>query len=256
MAYASAKSMRPNTIPVIDITPLREGADPAEVAAQLHAASQSLGFIYVKGHGIPAEVIAAARAAALRFFQSPAADKASVSVSAQHRGWLQPGGAKMQDHAKVDLKESFIWGLQGPDGKSLSDHSLRGNNQWPAHIPELEQHALAYFEHAHEVARHLMRGFAAGLNLADDFFLKTCQQPLSRASFVYYPAQPEDCDEDQFGVGPHTDFGVLTVLCQDDTGGLQVQDVNGDWIHAPPIEDATSGGQFIGPRALIVGVSV
>ena len=42
--------------------------------------------------------------------------------------------------------------------------------------------------------------------------------------------------DEQFGVGPHTDFGVLTVLCQDNVGGLQVKDINGDWIHAPPIE--------------------
>ena len=40
---------------------------------------------------------------------------------------------------------------------------------------------------------------------------------------------------DQFGVGPHTDFGVLTVLCQDDVGGLQVQDAAGEWVNAPPI---------------------
>ena len=50
------------------------------------------------------------------------------------------------------------------------------------------------------------------------------------------PAQPEELGEEQFGVGPHTDFGVLTVLCQDSVGGLQVQDINGEWIHAPPID--------------------
>ena len=59
---------------------------------------------------------------------------------------------------------------------------------------------------------------------------------MSRAAYVYYPAQPSDMGEGQFGVGPHTDFGVLTVLCQDSVGGLQVEDVNGDWIQAPPIE--------------------
>jgi len=81
----------------------------------------------------------------------------------------------------------------------------------------------------------LMRGFARGLGLAPDFFLKTSGRPLSRASFVYYPAQPEAMGSEQFGVGPHTDFGVLTVLCQDDVGGLQVEDVNGEWLHAPPV---------------------
>jgi isopenicillin N synthase-like dioxygenase len=97
---------------------------------------------------------------------------------------------------------------------------------------------MGYFRQAHEVAHHLMRGFALGLGLEDDFFLRSSSTPLSRASFVYYPQQPEDMGEDQFGVGPHTDFGMLTVLCQDSVGGLQVEDINGDWIHAPPIDGA------------------
>ncbi len=142
----------------------------------------------------------------------------------------------MADGAKADLKESFIWGQQDADGHCLHDHPLRGKNQWPAFVPSLQEAALSYFDKAHEVARLLMRGFALGMNLDEQFFMRTCDKPMSRASFVYYPAQPEDSGEQQFGVGPHTDFGVLTVLCQDNTGGLQVQDVNGDWIHAPPIE--------------------
>ena len=41
--------------------------------------------------------------------------------------------------------------------------------------------------------------------------------------------------ETRFGVGPHTDFGCLTVLSQDDVGGLQVLDAGGDWVTAHPI---------------------
>lgn len=170
------------------------------------------------------------------FFRSAEADKQTVSVSARHRGWIGRGGARMDDDAKADLKESFVWGYQDANGVTPQDHPLRGPNQWPAFAPDLQARAMDYFHHAHDVARHLMRGFALGLDLPEDFFLRTCSRPLSRASFVYYPAQPGEMGADQFGVGPHTDFGVLTVLCQDAVGGLQVQDVNGDWIHAPPIE--------------------
>jgi len=236
MAYASAKTMQPDAIPVIDISSLRDGSNTQQVAAQLHAASQELGFIYVKGHGIAESQILAARNAAFEFFRATAVQKESLLVSDRHRGWLKPGAAKMDDDAKVDLKESFIWGLQDSNGHTIEDHPLRGANKWPDFVPGLESAAMDYYHSAHEVARHLMRGFAIGLNLDAEFFLKTCSKPLSRASFVYYPAQPAECGTEQFGVGPHTDFGVLTVLCQDDTGGLQVQDVHGDWIHAPPIE--------------------
>jgi len=192
MPYATAKSLRPDAIPVIDIAALRDGTDVKAVSAALHSASQGLGFIYIKGHGIPESTLESARRVAFEFFRQTDRAKASVSVSPQHRGWLKPGGAKMGDEAKTDLKESFIWGQQDSQGRSLNDHPLRGANRWPEEFPEFEAAAMAYFDHAHRVANYLMQGFA--------------------------------------------DFGVLTVLCQDDTGGLQVEDINGEWIHAPPVE--------------------
>ena len=235
MSYAKAKTLDQSLIPVVDIQPLRDGSDPKGVAKLLHEASQKLGFIYIKGHGIPEEVIDSARAGAYEFFGQTESVKAAVKVTAKHRGWLGQGGAKMKDGAKADLKESFIWGHEDDD-RALMDHDLRGENIWPAELPHMSQQAMAYFQHAHKVAHHLMRGFALGLDLDEDFFLKTASRPLSRASYVYYPAQPADLGSSQFGVGPHTDFGVLTVLCQDSVGGLQVEDASGDWIQAPPIE--------------------
>ncbi|MEM9428389.1 MAG: 2-oxoglutarate and iron-dependent oxygenase domain-containing protein [Pseudomonadota bacterium] len=243
MTYATAKTLDADLIPVIDITALRAG-DSVEVASALHSASQGLGFIYITGHGIPEAKIDAARSAAFAFFRADDAEKETVRVSKSHRGWLSQGGAKMQDDAKADLKESFIWGWQAADGAPADDHPLRGENRWPAFLPGLETAAMDYFVAAHEVAHHLMRGFALGLSLPPDFFLRSTDKPLSRASFVYYPAQSADMGADQFGVGPHTDFGVLTVLCQDDVGGLQVQTVDGDWVQAPPI-----------PGSLIVNVA-
>ena len=235
MSYAEAKILDQSLIPVVDIQPLRDGSDPKGVAKLLHEASQKLGFIYIKGHGIPEEVIDSARAGAYEFFGQTESVKADVKVTAKHRGWLGQGGAKMKDGAKADLKESFIWGHEDDD-RALMDHDLRGENIWPVELPHMSQEAMSYFQHAHKVAHHLMRGFALGLDLDEDFFLKTASRPLSRASYVYYPAQPADLGSSQFGVGPHTDFGVLTVLCQDSVGGLQVEDASGDWIQAPPIE--------------------
>ena len=236
MGYSQARQMDADQIPVVDITPLRDGSDPLSVARALHAASTGLGFIYIKGHGIPEDVIANCRMSAYEFFHADPALKETVRVSSKHRGWLGQGGAKMQDEAKADLKESFIWGYQDANGQTPEDHPLRGPNQWPDFLPDLQTSAMAYFEHAHGVAHYLMQGFAIGLGLEPDFFLRTASRPLSRASFVFYPPQPAEMGQNQFGVGPHTDFGVLTVLCQDSVGGLQVQDSNGEWVEAPPIE--------------------
>lgn len=236
MNYASAEIVPVDRIPVVDITGLRNGTDRAGVARALIAASRNPGFIYIRGHGIPDDLIAAARTAAFKFFHLEEAEKETVRVTKSHRGWLSQGGAKMEDGAKPDLKESFIWGFEDDDGATPMDHALRGPNRWPNAVPEMRDLAMRYFEEAHKVARDLMRGFALGLELAEGFFLQSCDVPLSRASFVWYPQQDASLGADQFGVGPHTDFGVLTVLCQDDVGGLQVQDISGTWIEAPPIE--------------------
>lgn len=235
MAYAKAYELDQSIIPVIDIGPLRDGSDPMGVARQLNRASRDVGFIYVSNHGIDDMLLKAARETALAFFHLPEDAKRRVAVSDKHRGFLGRGGARMQDDAKPDLKESFIFGYEDADGVTPDDHPLRGANRWPSHLPALRHQAMAYFEAAHGVAHHLMRGFALGLDQPEDCFLGTMSAPMSRASFVYYPAQDADMGADQFGVGPHTDFGVLTVLCQDDVGGLQVQDLQGNWVAAPPI---------------------
>jgi len=237
MSYAHAKTLDVEMIPIIDISPLRDGTNSMLVAKQLHKAGKGLGFIYIKGHGIPDEAIKLLRKDGLEFFRSEYDTKEVVKVSLKHRGWLGYGGAKMKDNAKADLKESFIWGYQDSDGVSAEDHPLRGQNQWPGFVPSLEATAMSYFSSADALARNLLKGFALGLNLSEDFFIKTSSNPLSRASLVYYPSQPKDFGDDQFGVSAHTDFGVLTLLCQDDVGGLQIQDINGDWFHAPPIEN-------------------
>ncbi len=237
MAHRAATAMRADFIPVIDIGPLRDGSDPGAVGRALHEASREAGFLYVRNHGLDADALGDARAEALAFFRAPAETKDAVRVSGAHRGWLAAGGATMDKRVRPDLKESFIWGYEDAEGDTPRDHPLRGANRWPQDRPAFRAAATRWFEGAHALAAHLMRGFALGLDLPEDFFLRSCERPLSRASFVYYPPQPDSAGADQFGVGPHTDFGVLTVLGQDDIGGLQVQDPAGRWVAAPPIAD-------------------
>ena len=235
MNKASVKELDLDKIPIIDIGSLRDNSDPYSVAIQLYDASTGLGFIYIKNHGIPQKKIDALRGDGLTFFRSSRENKELVSVSERHRGWLGYGGAKMKDDAKPDLKESFIWGYEYQSGE-VEDHPIRGENKWPSFIPNFKENALNYFDSADSLAKTLLEGFAIGLNLKRDFFIKNATCPLSRASLVYYPDQPKKLGDNQFGVSAHTDFGVLTVLCQDSVGGLQIQDSSGEWFHAPPIE--------------------
>ena len=236
MSNSIIKFIDKERVPVIDIKKINTASDKIKIAKELYRASTDLGFIYIKNHDISENLINDLRADGLNFFRSSTDDKSKVLITKKHRGWLGFGGAKMGDKAKPDLKESFIWGYQYDDGSLPDDHQLRGANKWPEFLPSLQQNAMSYFHQINELAKNLLTCFAMGLNLKENFFIRNCNAPLSRASLVYYPDQPKEMGELQFGVSEHTDFGLLTILCQDSVGGLQIKGLDGQWFHAPPIE--------------------
>ena len=104
-------------------------------------------------------------------------------------------------------------------------------------MPALRDCVYPYFEAASACAEDLLRGFALGAGLDPEHFIRLRDRPVSRGSLQYYPPQPDGAAADQFGVAPHTDFGVLTVLCQDEIGGLEIRQRNGEWAAMPPIPD-------------------
>jgi isopenicillin N synthase-like dioxygenase len=115
------------------------------------------------------------------------------------------------------------------------DRSLIGPNTWPDDMPELRRALYGYYEEVIACARDLLRAFALALDLPADFFADKFDCPLARGSAIYYPPQPPGLGEAQFGVGPHSDYGCLTLLWQDDSGGLQVQGRSGAWVMAHPL---------------------
>ena len=235
---------------MVDIAPLRDGTDSAAVGAELARAATEVGFLYVRNHGVDPGLVERARGTALEFFRLPEEAKREAGTNRFHHGYLKPGSTKMYDDARLDLKESFNWGIEldsesggdpngepghGPNADAMPANPLLGPNVWPAAMPELKTCVYPYFEAASACAEDLLRGFALGAGLDADHFIRLRDRPVSRGSLQYYPPQPEGAEEDQFGVAPHTDFGVLTVLCQDRIGGLQIQRRNGEWAAMPPI---------------------
>jgi len=239
VSYASATSIDAKAIPVVDIAPL-QGDDRAAIAAVgqgLLEAAERVGFFYVRNHAVPQALVDRVYALSRRFFALSMEAKQSVRIDARHRGFLAIGEARMYDKARIDLKESFIWGPElGPDDPDVAaGKPLMGPNQWPADLPELAPTLMAYSAAVMDCGRSLLRGFAVSLDLDPDFFRDRFLKPLARCSLIYYPPQPPDTGTEQFGVAPHTDYGGLTLLSQDDTGGLQVRARSGEWATAPPI---------------------
>ncbi len=232
--YAAARRLPLADIPVVDLS-----ADPAEMQRSLYRAVTGIGFFYLVGHGIAEETMERAFAVAQAFFALPEADKATVRVNQQQRGWMAGGLARLEGSRTHDLKEVFFWGREvSPDDPDLrAGLPLVAMNQWPDQVfPDLKRDLLPYYRTALTVGRRVLAAIAAGLGCPKPFFDAFYDRPLARGQLVYYPpSQADDEAAGRFGVAPHSDFGVLTLLLQDNRGGLQVRNLSGEWIEAPPI---------------------
>ena len=106
-AMTFVRTVTEDQIPVVDITALVRGETDTDVGKSLHQASSNLGFIYVKGHGLEAQLLRDLRHMGMEFFRLPAEEKSRVNATHNHRGWLGPGQSKMDDSLLPDLKESL-----------------------------------------------------------------------------------------------------------------------------------------------------
>ena len=139
---------------------------------------------------------------------------------------------------KPDHKEFFQIGLDLPldDPDVAAGQPLRGPNIFPDQPPGFRPAFQALYQGIAEAGDLLLQGVALSLGAPRDFFRPHYIKPLQRTQAVWYPRQSFDLGEDQFGVAPHTDFGLITLLWQDNSGGLEVLHRSGDWIAAPPVE--------------------
>lgn len=227
-------------LPLIDMTGVREGdrASIQRVGEAIRRACSETGFFYIVNHGVPQAVIDGAMGAAKTFFAQPLEVKRQVAVNKRHRGWHALGGALMYEATKPDHKEFFSIGLELPedDPSVLAGEALRGPNQWPAFMPELRAALDLYYAEIGKAGADLLQAVAVGLGIEQDFFVGKYTKPLQRTQMVYYPPHPPSAEADQFGVAPHTDYGCITLLYQDNSGGLQVRELaNNSWIDATPI---------------------
>lgn len=226
MDYAAAQETSASDIPIIDIAPLMQGGGIAPVSDAIHEAATRVGFFYIAGHGIAPELMAQAFAVVRDFFDQPETVKASAAVDTDQRGWMATGMATMQGAKTHDLKEVFFWG----------NPEVPPANRWPTDYPRLQAELLPYYEAVCGIGDAVLRAVAHGFKVSEDSFASAYRKPMARGQLVYYPpSTPGDEAEQRFGVAPHTDFGVLTFLLQDDNGGLQVRRRDGTWIEAPPV---------------------
>jgi isopenicillin N synthase-like dioxygenase len=230
-----------SAIPVLDLRRADGGADALRaLAADLRRAAIEVGFFALTGHGVERATVDAVFAAAQDFFAQPLEAKQALTVDARHRGFLRVGEAVMAGAKRPDLKESFLFGMDLPesDPDVAAGKPLMGPNRWPPALPQMQAAADRYMAAIERCGQRLLRVFAVALDLPEDHFRPLFEKPLARGSLLYYPPQPAELGPDQYGVSPHTDYGALTFVSQDSTGGLQIRNRAGAWVTAPPDPDA------------------
>lgn len=242
-AYARAQTVDVSAIPIIDFAPFLAGdADTKRtVAKQIGAACETVGFLYLTGHGVPDALIDGVFAENRRFFSQSFDDRMKTAATLEHwRGYVPSklegeggatGGSIETFRAMLDL----AW--EDPDVKA--GKPLHLPNKWPGHLPGFQTTVRAYIDAMLDLGAKLRAAFALALDLPEGYFEPFYQKPLIQLSLLHY-RPPKSLAEDDFeiGAGEHQDTGAFTILMQDDTGGLEVGHKDLGWIAAPPVKGA------------------
>ena len=231
----------PTELPVIDLS---AADDPARVDAfrrALHSAAHHVGFFQLVGHGIEPEESDALLDLVRRFFALPEAERLALSNldSPHFRGYTRIGheltGGRSDWRDQLDVAPELPPLVLGPHDPAYL--WLQGPNLWPESLPELREGILAWQDRlaavAHRLLQELLVSLGAPRGLFDAAF---AEKPHLHTKLVRYPGRAPDGSEQ--GVGWHKDYGFLTLLLQDEHGGLEVQGEHGGVIHVDPLRGA------------------
>lgn len=237
-----AKAVPIEEIPVIDFTPFREGGmvGRLKVATAIADACREIGFFYLSGHGVPEEKLKKVFEQSAEFFHQPLATRAEVAATPErYRGWIPMPHSEPMSRSSRLFEQYRIQAEFGGDGPLQGDDRLfYAPNRWPAQLPEFQAACSEYYDAMLALSRDLLRAFALGLGLPEERFDGYFDKPLCQLSLLYYIPLPDDVEVEVSNTVSHTDEGPLTILAQDNIGGLEVKRRDGSWISAPPIPGA------------------
>lgn len=247
-------------LPVIDLAGLFTGdpADAEAVAAALAAAAETVGFFYIVNHGIPEPLIEGAYAASKAFHSQPRAEKMRcwIGLSTNHRGYVPPEENfypgtpdRKSYHEAFDL--SFEAPADHPD--HLAGYRLTGPNVWPD-LPGFREQVRAYYDAILALGRRMMTAFELALGVPPGTLGRHVTCPTSQLRLLHYFENDAAADENNVGIGAHSDFECFTIL-HIGGPGLQVMNTDDRWVEAPPLPstfivnigdclEAWSGGRF------------
>lgn len=230
-------------IPVIDLGPVIAGDPGAQERAgeQLLAACQRLAFFFVANHGVPPLTMESIIKESARFHAQPMEEKLKVKVGADVLGYLPPGGQTQASsiynkNTRRELSASFYMRREAPVGVSNAGSPIYYNNKWPENLPGFRETLLDYYAQLEGLARHLLPLFSIALGMGPQFLTghEGFNPFTATLRLLEYPSQDPN-EENLFGIGPHSDYGCITILHQGPTAGLELLLPSGEWIPAPSL---------------------
>ena len=231
-------------VPEIDVTPFITGhGEQLAVARMIDEACRETGFFSIVGHGVDSGLRTRLESQSQHFFAFDDAEKSSIAMAhggRAWRGWFPVGGELTS--GVPDQKEGIYFGaeLAADDPRVRRGVPLHGPNLFPSRPPAFRATVLDYLDAMTTLGHTMMRALGLALGLEAEWFDHTLTaDPIILFRIFHYP--PLDAaaanDEHAWSVGEHTDYGLLTMLGQDGTGGLQVHAPDG-WVDVPADRDA------------------
>ena len=225
-------------IPKIDISEIEEKEFSRTLLQDFFSAYNTYGFGYIINHGIENTLIEQLFQVSKQFHSQPLSEKMRVALDHNHRGYIAINtstdvNSKLADVKKPNQSESFM--MMREDKSELPDVYLSGPNQWPK-LENFKEVLEKYTFNMTKLGRNLMRLALLSSGVKDLNVMQSLDTPTIWLRLLHYPPISKNSPSDLYGSAPHTDFGCLTILAQDEIGGLQVQTREGEWIDVPKLE--------------------
>ena len=234
-------------LPIVDLAGLGHAAAGNDLArlstlgGAFDEACRAFGFCYIVNHGVEQGLIDRAFAMSAAFHALPLEEKQQIKINAAHRGYMGMASSlivtsSIEKAIRPNLSESFM--LMHEIAPEDEAHPLDGPNQWPARPAGFREAVGAYDSALQRLSRQMTHMIAVALGLPPEGLDAHFERPTTFLRLLHYPPSPPDAGDKQYGSAPHTDYGFITILAQDQQGGLQVRGPDNLWIDATPLRGA------------------
>ncbi|KAK0461812.1 Clavaminate synthase-like protein [Desarmillaria tabescens] len=234
-------------IPVVDFGPFRDGTRKQEVADAILKSFKEVGFVYLVNHGIPQEKMDGIIGWAKKFFALPMEIKMLAPhppLGTHHRGYSPPGLEKIIQH-EYDPDKIVQSRKKAPDAKENFESGKENDKVIPniwlpdGILPGFKEACLDYFWTCYDVELNVFRALALGFRINEEYFTEYHSAADNQLRILHYFSVPVKDVEEGLAprIGAHSDFGSITMLLQDQAGGLEVEDPHspGEFKAATPI---------------------